>query len=588
MALITLRNIRMKYGDLPLLDGVNLQIEPGERVCLLGRNGAGKSTLMKIIAGQMGPDGGDVIRQKDVRVALLAQEVPDGVAGTVRGVVSEHAPRATSGPDVVDVVLTRMQMEGEADFDALSVGLKRRTLLARALATAPDVLLLDEPTNHLDIEAITWLESFLLKQRSALLFVTHDRMLTQQLATRIVEIDRGWVSSWACDYHTYLQRREAQLEADAVQHEQFDRKLSEEEAWVRQGIRARRTRNEGRVRALQQMRLERLRRQAGAGRVRMGAQGAAKTSRLVMEAKNITFGYGDTPVVDHFSTAVLRGDKVGLIGPNGAGKTTLLRLLLGELEPQEGTVKHGLRLQVAYFDQLREQFDENKTVFDVVANGNDRVTVNGKTRHVFSYLQDFLFDPAQARSLVKVLSGGERNRLLLARLFTKPANVLALDEPTNDLDAETLDVLEAMLVEFTGTVLLISHDRAFLNHVATSTITFEGPLGVNEYVGGYDDWVQQRPDLPEERAESAKPKQEPRKRERTRRLSYNERRELDALPGRIEALEAEKADLQKQMADPSIYRNGTDIAALKTRFEAVGEELETAYARWEKLEEIQN
>lgn len=585
MALLSLNNIALSYGDPPLLVDVNLQVEAGERVCLLGRNGTGKSTLMKMMAGDVVPDEGDVMYQKDIRVALLGQDVPDGLTGTVREVVSENVPKTQTGPPVVDVVLTRMGLDAEVDFQTLSVGLKRRTLLARALATAPDVLLLDEPTNHLDIEAITWLESFLLKQRSALFFVTHDRMFTQRLATRIVELDRGYVSSWACDYQTYLKRREAQLEAEAAADSEFDRKLAEEEAWIRQGIRARRTRNEGRVRALMQMRNERQRRRNEMGKVQVTAQVAEKTSRLVIEAEDVSFAYDVKQVIDGFSTTVLRGDKIGLIGPNGVGKTTLLRLLLGELAPQSGSVKHGMRLQVAYFDQLRAQLDDNKTVFDTVANGSDRVTFNGKTKHVFAYLQDFLFDPARSRSLVKVLSGGERNRLLLAKLFTLPANVLALDEPTNDLDTETLDVLESVLVEFSGTVLLVSHDRAFLNNVVTSSIVFEGGT-VREYVGGYDDWLRQRP--VEKEAEVEKVKKTPRQRVQVRKLSYNEKRELEALPERIDKLETEQQTLHQALSDPKVYQNGTDIGALREKLETVEKDLEDAYERWELLEEIRD
>ena len=589
MALITLNQIAITFGDPPLLDGVDLQIQPGERLCLLGRNGAGKSTLMKIIAREMAPDSGDVIQQKNTRVALLGQDVPRGLTGTVHNVISENLPQTTSGPPVVDTVITRLQLDPTTEFQTLSVGLKRRTLLARALATAPDILLLDEPTNHLDIDTITWLETFLQKQRSALFFVTHDRMFTQNLATRILELDRGYLSSWACDYRTYLKRRESQLESEAIQQEHFDRKLSEEETWIRQGIRARRTRNEGRVRALIKMREDQQRRRAGTGKAQIAIQQAQKTTRHVIEAENITFSYNDAPVVQNFSTTILRGDKIGFIGPNGAGKTTLLRLLLGDLKPDRGTVKHGMRLQVAYFDQLREQLDETKTVFDTIANGNDRITFNGKTKHVFGYLQDFLFTPARSRSLVQVLSGGERNRLLLAKLFTSPANVLALDEPTNDLDTETLDVLESMVVEFPGTVLLVSHDRTFLNNVATSTIAFDPPHGINEYIGGHDDWLRQRPALPtQEPTPNLQPKHQAPKQTRSRKLSYSENRELDALPKQIDALETEQKTLHQTLSDPTTYQNGTDIPTLKTRLETVETDLETAYTRWEELEEIRN
>lgn len=577
----------MTYGEFPLFEEASLQIHPGERLCLLGRNGTGKSTLMKVLAGQMKPDRGDVIRQNGVRVALLGQDVPLGLTGTVKAVVSEYALVSPSGPPVVDVVLTRMQLDPEIAFESLSVGLKRRVLLARALAMMPDVLLLDEPTNHLDMEAIVWLESFLLKQRGALLFVTHDRMFTKRLATRILEISQGRLSSWACDYQTYLERREEQLEAEAMHQEAFDRKLAEEEAWIRQGIRARRTRNEGRVRALEKMRAERQRRRAEVGAARISVQAVERTSKMVIEAEDISFSYGDAPVVDRFSTTVMRGDKIGLIGPNGAGKTTLLRLLLGELQPQAGKVTHGMRLQVAYFDQLRAQLDEDKTVFDAVAHGSDRVVVNGKNTHVFSYLQDFLFSPDRARSLVKVLSGGERNRLLLARLFIQPANVLALDEPTNDLDTETLEVLESILVDFSGTVLLVSHDRTFLNNVVSSVIAFEGSHGVNEYVGGYDDWVRQRPVAEEMEKPVVKPERPVvQKREAVRKLSYKEQKELEGLPERIEALESEQQALHQVMSDPASYRNGTNIAGLKEKLEQLELELGDAYRRWETLEDI--
>ena len=585
MSILTLRNISVAFDDPPLLDGIDLQIQPGERVGLIGRNGEGKSTLMRIIHGGMAPDGGEVIRQKDLRTALLAQDLPAGIEGHVHAVVSAHAHADPSGPPPVDTILSRMQLEANVKYRTLSVGLKRRTLLARALAASPDLLLLDEPTNHLDIDAITWLEDFLLRRRSALLFVTHDRVFMQRLATRIVEIDRGQVFNWACDYPTYLKRKEAQLGSEAVQQARFDRELAREETWVRQGIRARRTRNEGRVRALKRMREVRRNRRGGIEAVQIALQDARQTTRLVIEADDISFGYDRAPVVQRFSTTILRGDKVGLIGPNGAGKTTLMRLLLGELQPKQGIVKHGLRLQIAYFDQLRAQLDGEKTVFDSVANGSDRVRVDGKIRHVFAYLQNFLFSPERSRCLVKVLSGGERNRLLLANLFTVPANVLALDEPTNDLDAETLEVLETMLVNYTGTVLLVSHDREFLNNVVTSTIAFEGPHGVNEYVGGYDDYLRQRPDRPTEPAPSRKEKPQ-RKRDPSRRLSYRETRELEALPERIETLETEQRGLHQTLSDPAVYQNGARIPELTDRLKAIGGELETAYERWEALEGI--
>ena len=585
MALLTLSNVSQSYGT-PLLDAVSLQIQPGERVSLLGRNGAGKSTLLRIIAGDQAPDEGTVSSQKLLRVALLAQEIPDGLTGTIRQIVSVDVHEEETGPPITDVVLTRMGLDGAADFSTLSVGLRRRTLLARALASQPDLLLLDEPTNHLDIDAITWLETFLLKRRGALLLITHDRSLTQSLATRIVELERGSLTSWSCDYGTYLERRAADLEAEATQAVDFDRKLGQEEAWIRQGIRARRTRNEGRVRALKRMRKERQRRREGLGAANIALQQAEKTSRRVIEAESISFAYDEKPVVEDFSTTVMRGDKVGFIGPNGSGKTTLLRLLLGDLEPQTGTVKHGLRLQVAYFDQLRAQLDGTKTVFDTVAHGNDRVTINGKVKHVYGYLQDFLFDPARSRSLVRTLSGGERNRLLLATLFTNPANLLALDEPTNDLDTETLEVLESTLVEFSGTVLVVSHDRTFLDNVVTSTIAFDDNHP-REYVGGYTDYIRQTQPTeepepsPRPRAPSPKPQ-----RPRSRKLTNREREELSGLPERITTLEAERDQIHETTSDPAVYKDAARIPDLKSRLDSIETELQEAYTRWEELDAI--
>jgi ABC transport system ATP-binding/permease protein len=589
MALLSLNEISIAFGDPPLLESIRLQIERGERVCLLGRNGAGKSTLLKIIAGEALPDSGNVSPEKGIRIAMLGQDIPDGLGTSIRDVVSEHVPDATSGPPMVDVILSKMGLEGNAEFAALSVGMKRRALLARALATQPDLLLLDEPTNHLDIDAILWLEEFLLKRSGALFFITHDRALTQRLATRIVEIELGGLSSWDCDYPTYLKRREAQLDANAAQAEQFSRKLSQEEAWIRQGIKARRTRNQGRVRALKAMREERRRRRERVGEAKIRVQGAEKTSSRVIEAEELTFGYDSTPVVNDFSTTILRGDKVGFIGPNGSGKTTLLRLLLSDLTPQIGSIKQGLRLQVAYFDQVRAQLDDNATVFDSVANGSDQVTIDGKTKHVFAYLADFLFPKARARSLVGVLSGGERNRLLLAKLLATPANVLALDEPTNDLDAETLEILESTLVNFDGTVLVVSHDRTFLDNVVTSTIAFESDGAIKEYVGGYADYQRQR--VSATTASDAQPKQESlekktRPKQPNRKLTNRERSELESLPDRIDALETERDKLHQTLSDPSVYQNGDDIPEMKARLESIDSELATAFSRWEELDAL--
>jgi ATP-binding cassette subfamily F protein uup len=591
MALISLHDVRLSFGAGPLLDGVNLQIEPGERLCLLGRNGAGKSTLMKVIEGGLKADGGSVARQPEVRVAGLSQEVPADLAGSVRDVVAAAVPERRTGPPVVDIVLTKMGLDPDADVATMSVGWKRRVLLARALATEPDVLLLDEPTNHLDIEAIEWLEGFLLSRRGSLLFVTHDRALTHRLATRILELDRGRLGSWACDYATFLRRREAELEAREKHERQFDERLRQEEAWIRQGIQARRTRNEGRVRALLAMREQRRVRQTAVGGARVTIQQADTSSKRVIEAEELAFAYGDHVVLKPFSIEILRGDKVGLLGPNGAGKTTLLRLLLGDLEPGGGSVRRGKRLEVAYFDQLRAQLDDGQTVFDSVANGSDRVEVNGGVRHVYAYLQDFLFTKDQAHCQVGVLSGGERNRLLLARLFTRPANLLVLDEPTNDLDAETLEVLESMLVDFGGTVLFVSHDREFLDNVATSTVVLDGFGDAREYVGGYSDWLRQRPApaapaRAKGRTEEPKAKRDPAA-TRRRKLGYKETRELAELPERIDAWEQQVKGLQERLADPSSYTDGTDVAQLTRELESAESDLAAAYDRWAELEQIQ-
>jgi ATP-binding cassette subfamily F protein uup len=604
MALISLNEISISFGDQPLLENARLQLESGERVCLLGRNGTGKSTLMKMMAGDQMPDSGHISPQKGIRIALLGQEVPAVSGDSIRDLVSENTPETWTGPPVVETILSKMDLDGSAEFKTLSVGMKRRSLLARALATQPDLLLLDEPTNHLDIEAILWMEDFLLKRRGALCFITHDRALTQRLATRIVEIELGELHSWECDYPTYLKRREAKLEVDAASAEQFDRKLSEEEIWVRQGIKARRTRNEGRVRALKQMREERSLRRESAGDARIAIQEGDKTSKRVIEAEGLTFGYDETPIIRDFSTTVMRGDKIGFIGPNGSGKTTLLRMLLGDLKPQSGVLTHGLRLEVAYFDQVRAQLDDNKTVFDTVANGSDRVTINGKDKHVFAYLQDFLFPAARARSLVRVLSGGERNRLLLAKLFATPSNVLALDEPTNDLDAETLEILESTLVDFSGTVLVVSHDRTFLDNVVTTTIAFDAVHEIHEYVGGYTDFLRQHPEAiaesrttPDRNGTSDKKKpavlgqiseqdRTAKPRNKSRKLSNKEREELKVLPDEIDTLEAEKKALHEQMSDPSIYLKGGNISELRQRLEAIDQELETSLERWEKLDAL--
>ena len=567
MPLLTLDNISHAFGHLPLLDGVSLQIDAGERISIIGRNGTGKSTLLQILSGDVEPDRGTVRLQPGARVSRLVQDVPLTTTRTVFEVVSDGllVPGHDTGHDLdewkrahkTDLILSRLELPADARVDTLSGGWRRRVLLARALVSEPDVLLLDEPTNHLDIDAITWLEGFLADFRGALVFVTHDRAFLQRLATRIVELDRGALTSWPGDYAAFLEKKEALLENEALAQEKFDKKLAQEEAWLRRGVKARRTRDEGRVKALLEMRQERAQRRAVIGNVRLQVEKADPSGKLVFEADGVTKAYGEKVVVRDLNTRVLRGDRVGLIGPNGAGKTTVLRLLLGELTPDQGTIRHGANVQIAYFDQQREQLDPEKTVVQTVGDGNDTITINGRSRHVHGYLRDFLFSDERARSPVKALSGGERNRLLLARLFTRPANVLVLDEPTNDLDLETLELLEQQLVEWSGTLLLVSHDRVFLDHVVTSTLAFEGDGRFTEYVGGYEDWVRQRP-KPAREAGRSERKEVARESGRSeagsagtdvqppKKLSYKEQRELEELPGRIAALEQEQRELDRR------------------------------------------
>ncbi len=492
MALLSLQEVSVRFGEPFILDRVSLQIERGERVCLLGRNGAGKSTLLKLINGELMPDSGDVVRQKGLRTAYLSQEIPGDVHGTVFEIVlgGLRDPDQSKPQDEIDhdwekhhqveKAISLIQLDADLEFQTLSSGLKRRVLLARGLVCQPEILLLDEPTNHLDIASIDWLEEFLLRYKGTIFFVTHDRMFLKRISNRIIELDRGKLYDWACDYQSFILRKRAVLDAEEKQRAVFDKKLAQEEIWLRQGVKARRTRNEGRVRALENMRAVRRERRMVTGTVRMETHETERSGAKIIQVKRLSYGYNDTPVVNDFSTTIMRGDKVGIIGPNGSGKTTLLRLLLGELNPRNGTVHHGTHLQISYFDQLRAQLKEDKSVYDNVGDGNDFIAFNGKKRHVMGYLQDFLFSPDRARISASVLSGGERNRLLLARLFTRPSNVLVMDEPTNDLDIETLELLEELLVEYKGTLLLVSHDRAFLNNVVTSTIVFEGEGEVNE------------------------------------------------------------------------------------------------------------
>ncbi|MBW3599446.1 MAG: ATP-binding cassette domain-containing protein [Planctomycetes bacterium] len=594
MALVTLDDLTIRYRGPALLDHVSCRIEPGQRIGLLGRNGAGKSTLLRIIAGEVEPDHGEVQAAPGVSVSLLSQHVPRDLHGPVQDVVAGGvAPAGVEDSwqanHRVEQTLSRMALDAADRFELLSSGMKRRVLLARTIAAAPDLLLLDEPTNHLDIDAIEWLESFLRRWPGTLMFVTHDRRFLRRLATRILEIDRGRLFDWSCDYDTFVRRKDAALEAEEKQNALFDKKLAQEEAWVRTGIKARRTRNEGRVRALKEMRRVRAERRSDPGNVRLEIQQGRRSGNLVAEAKNLKFAYEGRPIVEGFSTTILRGDKIGVIGPNGAGKTTLLKLLLGQLPSQEGEVRLGTNLEIAYFDQLREQLDPERTVQENVANGYESVGVGDKAQHIIGYLQNFLFTPERARTPIGFLSGGERNRVLLAKLFAKPANVIVLDEPTNDLDTETLELLESRLVDFAGTVLLVSHDREFLNNVVGSTIVFERG-GVKEYDGGYDDWLRQRPDPAGEGPASPKPPaEEPQRKTEAerprRRLKYKEEQELAALPEKIESLEAEIASLHDRMAQADYYQQPAwQIAADKEHLLELEGQLAAAYHRWEELD----
>ncbi len=616
MALVSLREVSFGYGGRHLLEKVDLQVERGERVGLVGRNGSGKSTLMKLISGELSADDGQVLRGPGVRIGRLIQEVPLGSESSVQEVVAMGLTSPTVEGDSsrrtiepledwemehqVERVLEKMSLDPHARFAALSSGMKRRVLLAQALVSEPDLLLLDEPTNHLDIEAVAWLEEFLIRYGGTLVFVTHDRVFLRKLSNRIIEVDRGRLLDWPCDYTTFLLRKESALEVEAQHQALFDKKLAQEEIWVRTGVKARRTRSEARIRELNKMREERRQRKDRVGNVRLLVQDAERSGRLVIEAKHIGFRYvadaasvpPDASSVGHgrdilcdFSTLILRGDKIGVIGPNGSGKSTLLRLLLGQLTPTTGTVRLGTKLEVAYFDQLREQLDENKTAQENVGEGKQMLVINGQERHVLGYLQEFLFSPERARTLVRYLSGGERNRLMLAKLLTKPSNMLVLDEPTNDLDAETLELLEDLLIEYPGTVLLVSHDREFLNNVVSSTLVFEGDGIVKDYDGGYDDWQRQRTvsqtptAFPETVMRPSKSGPAPRK------LSFKEQRELESLPARIDQLETEQAALHVTMSAPSFYQQSkSDIAATSAKLEALERELADVFARWESLE----
>jgi ATP-binding cassette subfamily F protein uup len=623
--LITLDNISLAYGLDHLLANAKFQITSGERVCLIGRNGAGKSSFMKIIDGTLLPDSGNVFRKPHLRLSRLEQELPQHITGTVYEYVADglaetgkllaayHAltlklahsctdadlvelERLQRGIDSqngwqfendIDVVLKRLELDPDQKVSDLSGGWQRRAALAKALVVKPDLLLLDEPTNHLDIAAIQWLEDQLTSWDVGLIFITHDRALLQRLATRIIELDRGNLTSWPGDYDNFLRRKEEMLHAESMQNADFDKKLAQEEKWIRQGIKARRTRNEGRVRALEAMRNERSKRREVQGKAAFNINDAEKSGQLVVEAKEISQSFNGKLIVDHFSCRIMRGDKIGLIGPNGVGKTTLLNMLLGNNPPDHGTVKLGTKLQVAYFDQLRRALDLNKTVIENVSPGGDMIEINGSKRHVISYLNDFLFTPQRAMTPVKSLSGGECNRLLLARLFSQPANLLVMDEPTNDLDIETLELLEELLGDYPGTLLIVSHDRAFLDNVVTSTFIFEGNGKIEEYVGGYQDWLRQRkPAVAAVKTKAVAEKKPAPEKAPSKKLSLSEQKELAELPKQIEKLELEQTKLQAIISEPQFYQGDADaIKQTLTQMKTLEAELAKVFARWQFLEE---
>jgi len=629
MPMLRLENVSLAYGHLPLLSHVELQVELGERVCVVGRNGAGKTTLFRVIMGTASADEGEIWRADTLRVAHLEQEVPPdteqtifevvaGGLGELGSVLSQYH-RLVQGAGIekrdsldelarlqsrieslggwnvnqkVETVLTRLSLPEHVRLSDCSGGTRRQVMLARALVSDPDLLLLDEPTNHLDINAITWLEKYLENYRGALMFITHDRTFVRRLATRIVELDRGKLVSFPGDFDAYLRKKDELLDIEERANARFDKQLAEEEAWIRRGIKARRTRNEGRVRALQVMRREKAERLEAQEKARFGIDSGALSGRLVVDVRSVSFRFGENVIIRDLSTRILRGDRVGIIGPNGSGKSTLLRLVLGELKPDRGEVVLGTQLQVAYFDQHRRTLDPNKTVRENLSD-SDYVSVRGRSRHVIGYLKDFLFPPARIDSPVKALSGGERNRLLLAKIFTQSANMMVLDEPTNDLDVDTLELLEELLAAYEGTLLLVSHDRTFLDNVVTSTLVFEGEGKFLEYAGGYEDWERYQRQIPaansraQRTAAAVAVPVKSRSSEKRRRLSYKEQRELDQLPAKIEALEAEQVELHARMGSGDFYRQSSDkIAAAVERLEAVKCELELHYERWQILDSI--
>lgn len=593
MAQLNLRDITLNFGSAPLFEGINLQIHKGEKITLLGRNGAGKTTFMKLINGDIEADSGEIIREKGLKTALLTQDVPSDIPGTIYDIIAEgvfgsrkdhhDSQEEQKKLQQIEKTISLLNIDSSLVYKDLSAGMKRKALLGRAIVNEPDILLLDEPTNHLDIEFITWLEEFLSRYSETVFFVTHDREFMQKIADRIIELDRGKIFDWKCGYRTFLTRKEAWLESEEAQNSLFDKKLAKEEEWIRKGIKARRTRNEGRVRALKKMREERAMRRELTGTVKMDIQKADASGKMVFEADNIKFSYGEKLIIDNFSTRILRGDRLGIIGPNGCGKTTLLKILLGEIEADSGMVKRGARIDAAYFDQMRNRLDEEKTIKENVTDGNEIISFNGKNKHVIGYLQDFLFPPDRVNIKVKLLSGGEKNRLLLAKLFAKPANLLILDEPTNDLDIETIELLEDILIDYEGTILLVSHDRSFLNNVVTGTLAFEGSGRVNEYAGGYDDWLVQAGKDNSSTKKVKKAVKEKPPAEKTK-LTFKETKELESLPQLIEEKEAAIREIYKLMADPGFYQNnGDSVNKTKKELEELEEEVESLYRRWDYL-----
>lgn len=588
MALISLKDLRLRFSDEALFDGIDLHIQEGDRICLLGRNGAGKSTLLRLMNGQYTADRGDCAVNRDIKLLYLDQESDAASQGTAMDYCLRYAATQVDA----EIYLNRLGILPEDDLSCLSGGARRRVMLAAVLSGAADVLLLDEPTNHLDIDTVIWLEDHLKKNARTLVMITHDRAFARAVGNRVAELDRGKLYSFDCGYTEFLQRRDELLSAEKQQRVQFDKKMAQEEAWLRRGVKARRTRDEGRVRALLKMRDEYRQRRERQGNVRFSLQESGRSGDLVAELHAVSFTYpGEAaPVIKDLHTSIMRGDKVGIAGPNGAGKTTLIRLLLGDLKPDTGSVRLGTNIQTVYFDQMRSQLDPEKTVQENLSGGDDQIMVNGKARHINAYLQDFLFEPDRARNPVKILSGGERNRLLLAKLFAQPSNLLVLDEPTNDLDMETLDLLEDLLLEYSGTVLLVSHDREFLDNVVTDCLVFTGNAGFEEYVGGYSDWRNRNLNnltADSNPAESKKTSVQDRPQSRQRKISFKEKQELEYLPERISALEEEISILQEKLADPEVYKNDAELVPeYSSRLQRAEAELETAFERWDELEQI--